>query len=175
MTYHARREFFVPKLQHFLSFNVTQAEQMMSLLLVNNFYPMISHRRVQRKKKATNYCIRFGHSLWSANQLPAQGVKSELFVIHNCDESTSRNHVFNVIVKAVPFDEFTNRWISTTYTYIQLRYAMNIWNNCLNTWRWNFMNKRKRSKNGLEMRERVVRRAGARLQTKIKQGAETCL
>ena len=27
------------------------------------------------KKKATNYCIRFGHSLWSANQSPAQGVK----------------------------------------------------------------------------------------------------
>ncbi|CAD1476014.1 unnamed protein product, partial [Heterotrigona itama] len=26
-------------------------------------------------KKATNYCIRFGHSLWSANQLPAQGVE----------------------------------------------------------------------------------------------------
>ncbi|KOX80643.1 hypothetical protein WN51_05498 [Melipona quadrifasciata] len=29
---------------------------------------------VQKKKKATNYCIRFGHSLWSANQLPAQGL-----------------------------------------------------------------------------------------------------
>ncbi|CAD1473564.1 unnamed protein product, partial [Heterotrigona itama] len=28
------------------------------------------------KKKATNYCIRFGHSLWSANQLAAQGLKS---------------------------------------------------------------------------------------------------
>ncbi|KOX80644.1 Mannosyl-oligosaccharide 1,2-alpha-mannosidase IB [Melipona quadrifasciata] len=34
---------------------------------------MISYRRVQKKKKATNYCIEFGHSLWSANQLPAQG------------------------------------------------------------------------------------------------------
>ena len=37
---------------------------MTSLLLVNNFY----YRRVQRKKKATNYCIRFGRSL------TAQGV-----------------------------------------------------------------------------------------------------
>ena len=35
---------------------------------------MISYRRVQRQKKA-NYCIRFGHSLRSANQLPAQEVK----------------------------------------------------------------------------------------------------
>ena len=26
------------------------------------------------KKKATNYCVRFGHSLWSVNQLPAQEV-----------------------------------------------------------------------------------------------------
>ena len=25
--------------------------------------------------KATKYCIRFGHSLWSVNQLPARGVK----------------------------------------------------------------------------------------------------
>ncbi|KOX79319.1 hypothetical protein WN51_09121 [Melipona quadrifasciata] len=33
---------------------------------------MISYQRVQKKKKATNYCIRFGHSLWSANQLSAQ-------------------------------------------------------------------------------------------------------
>ncbi|CAD1479221.1 unnamed protein product, partial [Heterotrigona itama] len=24
------------------------------------------------EKNATNYCVRFGHSLWSANQLPTQ-------------------------------------------------------------------------------------------------------
>ncbi|CAD1469265.1 unnamed protein product, partial [Heterotrigona itama] len=24
------------------------------------------------EKKTTNYCVRFGHSLWSANQLPTQ-------------------------------------------------------------------------------------------------------
>ena len=39
---------------------------MMSLLLLSNFYPAMSYRRVRKKKKATNYCIRFGHSLWSA-------------------------------------------------------------------------------------------------------------
>ena len=36
---------------------------------------MTSYRRVQKKKRATNYCVRSGHSLRSANQLPAQGVK----------------------------------------------------------------------------------------------------
>ena len=34
------------------------------------------YRRVQKREKATNYCVRFGHSLWSTNQLPAQGVKA---------------------------------------------------------------------------------------------------
>ena len=45
-----------------------------SLLLFNHFYPAMSYRRIQKKEKATNYfCTRvFGHSLWSANQLPAQ-------------------------------------------------------------------------------------------------------
>ena len=35
----------------------------------------MSYRRIQQKKKATNNCIRFGLSLRSANQLPAQGVR----------------------------------------------------------------------------------------------------
>ncbi|CAD1469708.1 unnamed protein product, partial [Heterotrigona itama] len=53
--------------------NMTQTKQIIDLLLLsNNFYPMISYRF---KKKKVNYCTRFGHSLWSANQLPAQGVK----------------------------------------------------------------------------------------------------
>ena len=39
----------------------------------------MSYRRAREfKKQATNYCIRFGHSLWSANQL--QGVKHKLNV-----------------------------------------------------------------------------------------------
>ena len=47
-----------------------------SLLLSNNFYPVITYR-IQNKKKATNYCVRFGYS--SANRLPAQGVKLKKF------------------------------------------------------------------------------------------------
>ncbi|CAD1476849.1 unnamed protein product [Heterotrigona itama] len=45
---------FCPKIAIF-SCNITQ----------NNFY-----HTDEVKRKATNYCIRFGHSLWSANQLP---------------------------------------------------------------------------------------------------------
>ncbi|CAD1474211.1 unnamed protein product, partial [Heterotrigona itama] len=41
-------------------------------LLSNNFYPAISSTD-EFKKKTTNY-TRFGHSLWSANQLPTQRV-----------------------------------------------------------------------------------------------------
>ena len=40
--------------------NVTQAKQMTSWLLLNHFYPVMSYRRVQRRKKATNllYTVR---------------------------------------------------------------------------------------------------------------------
>ena len=70
------RIFYLKFSQFQVYLNVTQAKQMTSLLLLNSFYPMISHRRAQTKKKATNYCIWFGHSLWSANQLPsARGLK----------------------------------------------------------------------------------------------------
>ena len=48
---------------------------MTSLLLLDNFDPVISYRRVRKKLKATNYRERFGRSLWSANQPPAQVVK----------------------------------------------------------------------------------------------------
>ncbi|CAD1475057.1 unnamed protein product, partial [Heterotrigona itama] len=42
------------------------------------------------KKNATNYCVRFGHSLWSANQLPAQEVKRPISVSTvNTSESTT--------------------------------------------------------------------------------------
>ncbi|CAD1477020.1 unnamed protein product [Heterotrigona itama] len=39
----------------------------------NNFHPVIfdPYRRVEKERKATNYCVQFGHSLWSANHLPA--------------------------------------------------------------------------------------------------------
>ena len=90
MTYHARREFFVPNCNIFSVLSIfkrnkpRQNKIMISLLLLNNFYRAISYRRVQKKKKATNYCIRFGHSLWSANQLPAQGVKDDAPWISTC-------------------------------------------------------------------------------------------
>ena len=61
---HARWEYFSPMLQYFLSFKCTWT---IDLLLLSNFYPEF--------KKKTNYFIRFGHSLWSANQLLAQEVK----------------------------------------------------------------------------------------------------
>ena len=40
---------------------------MMSLLLLDNFYPVTSYRRVQKQKKTTNSSVYVvGHSLWSA-------------------------------------------------------------------------------------------------------------
>ena len=48
---------------------------MISLLLLNNFYPVISYRQVQKRKKATNYRIRFRSLVMVRNQLPAQVVK----------------------------------------------------------------------------------------------------
>ena len=48
---------------------------MISLLLLNHFLSSDVVPRVEKKKKATNHCTRHGHSLWSANQLLAQGVK----------------------------------------------------------------------------------------------------
>ncbi|CAD1479226.1 unnamed protein product, partial [Heterotrigona itama] len=52
------------------------AKQIINLLLLsNNFYLYSDITPDEFKKKATTYCIRFGHSLWSANQLPVQGAK----------------------------------------------------------------------------------------------------
>ena len=54
---------------------------MISLLLLSNFYPVISYRRVQKGKKATNYRIRLGRALQSAKQSPAQEFLSLLSVV----------------------------------------------------------------------------------------------
>ena len=51
---------------------------MINLLLINNFSLISS----DIKKKATNYCIRFGHSLWSANQLPFLTRLSRFYQLH---------------------------------------------------------------------------------------------
>ena len=40
--------------------NVTRARQTINLLLVDNFYPVTSYRRVRKKKKATNCRVRVG-------------------------------------------------------------------------------------------------------------------
>ena len=50
---------------------------MINLLLLNNFYPVMSYR-VQKKQTATNYCIRFWSLVMVRNQLPAQVVKEAL-------------------------------------------------------------------------------------------------
>ena len=63
-TCHVRREHFVPKLQHFLGFKYIETSSRRNERRVCYF--LIIPRRVQTKKKATNCCIRFGHSLWSA-------------------------------------------------------------------------------------------------------------
>ena len=74
--------------------------EQISLLLPNHFYPMISYRRVRKRKRATSYCIRFGRSLRSArDQLPAQMInprfphskkeKSKYMHQHNSNEKLS--------------------------------------------------------------------------------------
>ena len=35
------------------------------MLILSNIYPVVSRWRVQKKKKATNYCIRFGSLVWN--------------------------------------------------------------------------------------------------------------
>ena len=67
---------FCPKLQRFLSFKYIETKRMIGLLFLANFEPVILYRRIRKKKKATNYRVRFGHSLRYANQLPAQEIGS---------------------------------------------------------------------------------------------------
>ena len=50
---------------------------MINLLLFNNFCPVISYRRVQKERRRRRVIVYYiGHSLWSANQLPARSVES---------------------------------------------------------------------------------------------------
>ena len=64
---HARREFFRPKIAIFSQFSVylsiTQAKQIINLLLLSNFYP-VTYRQIQETRQIVD--VRFGHSLWSA-------------------------------------------------------------------------------------------------------------
>ena len=60
--------------QFSICLSITQAKQIINLLLLNNFYPVIS---TSSKRKRRIIVQQFGHSLWSAYQLPAQGVNLE--------------------------------------------------------------------------------------------------
>ena len=77
MTCHARREFFCPKIATFSQFQVylsiTQTKQIINLLLVNHFYPVISYRRVQRGSEELLNTIR--SLVMVRNQLPARVVQ----------------------------------------------------------------------------------------------------
>ena len=70
----ARRESFVPNcnILSVLSILKCNPGKMTSLLSLRNFDLAIPYHRheLKRKRKRRIICIRFGHSLWSANQLP---------------------------------------------------------------------------------------------------------
>ena len=58
----ARQELFPPKLQYFLSFKYIQiwtqkAKQIINLLLLNNFYLVISYRRVEKESDELLYTV----------------------------------------------------------------------------------------------------------------------
>ena len=78
MTCHARCEFFATNcniLSVSFIFKCNPGKQIINLLLFNNFCPAMSYRRAQKKRKATNYCVRLGHSLWSAISCQRRAVK----------------------------------------------------------------------------------------------------
>ena len=65
----------------------------MNLLLLNQFYPVISHRyHNELKKKATIYCGRFGHSLWSAISCQRNVVK---YTYKQCRFLTLENFILS--------------------------------------------------------------------------------
>ena len=76
-----RREFFVPNCNHFLSFkytmNAAQAKRTTSRLLLNNFYPATSYRRVRKKRKATNCCTRCSLVMVREPVASARGLNTE--------------------------------------------------------------------------------------------------
>ena len=67
---HACREFFVSKLQYFLSFSevysniIEKAKQIINALLLNSFYRVLSYRRLTRKRRIIVYGLvtRYGPS-----------------------------------------------------------------------------------------------------------------
>ena len=53
---------------------------MISLLLLNNFYFSEYHTDEFKRKRKRRIIIHTVHSLWSANQLPAQGVEEAIIL-----------------------------------------------------------------------------------------------
>ena len=82
MTCHARQEYLVPKIAIFSQFKVylsiTQAKQIINLLLLNNFYPVISYRRVPKEKESDELLYTVWSLVMVRNQLPAQVVSIKL-------------------------------------------------------------------------------------------------
>ena len=77
---------FCPKLQHFQVYlNVTQVKQ--------TIVPTSLKKKERRTKKRRFYCIRFGRSLWSANQLPARGVNNRATSCRN--QRTRRSYILS--------------------------------------------------------------------------------
>ena len=72
---------FVPKLQYFLSsryiLSITRTKQIINLLPLNNFYPVVSYRRVQRESDELLYTV--WPLVMVRNRLPAQVVKMGKF------------------------------------------------------------------------------------------------
>ena len=55
---------------------------MTSLLLLSNFYPVTSYRRVRKKKKGTNILHTIRSLVTVRNQLPAQGVNQSPILVN---------------------------------------------------------------------------------------------
>ena len=110
---------------------------MIRLLILNNFYPVISYRRVQKKKKAVNNCTRFGHSLWCANQLPAQEIKlgkmeknvwNKYWNKHYARNSRVNKILINTLFAKVKYSPFLVLQISKLFSnwkYEVVRFAFN--------------------------------------------------
>ena len=89
-----RREFFRPKIAIFPQFWVYSNYNPKDETNCNNFYSAISYRRVRQESDELLY-VRFGHSLWSASQLPAEGIKTEARRVTDCNQRQWRVIVDN--------------------------------------------------------------------------------
>ena len=84
---------FCPEIAIFSQFSVylstNRAKQIINLLLLNHFYAAILYRRVQKKQKATNCCIRVRSLVMVRNRLPAQ-----VFNLLRCNNVSRTSRMF---------------------------------------------------------------------------------